>query len=197
MRLGVRGKLILSFSSMLVLPIMVALASGVYSNDSITFGSILPILLALLIPFVIGALITGWVISRNILKPLSELRNATRKIREENFDFAISYQENDELGDLSRAFDEMKDELKELRERQAAHETDRKELIASISHDLHTPMSSIKGYVEGLQDGITQDRERFQRYISVIKNKTESLDQLIEALFQYSQLDMRGTEASF
>jgi signal transduction histidine kinase len=182
---------------MLLLPIVVVLLSGVYSNNSFTFGSILPILLALLIPFVIGAWITGWIISRNILKPLGELGRATKNIREGNFDFTISYQENDEMGDLSRAFDEMKDQLKDLKEKQAAHETARKELIASISHDLRTPMSSIKGYVEGLQDGIIHDQERFQRYISVIKNKTESLDHLIEALFQYSQLDMQHTEGAF
>lgn len=116
MRLGVRGKLILSFSSMLVLPIVVALLSGVNSSNSISFRVLLPILLALLIPFIIGALITGWVISRNILKPLGELGDATRNIREGNLDFAVSYRENDEIGDLSRAFDEMKDQLKELRE---------------------------------------------------------------------------------
>lgn len=70
-------------------------------------------------------------------------------------------------------------------------------MIASISHDLRTPMSSIKGYVEGLQDGVIHDENRFQRYISVIKNKTENLDHLIETLFQYSQLDIRNTEESF
>ncbi|MFD1413603.1 sensor histidine kinase [Oceanobacillus jeddahense] len=197
MRLGVRGKLILSFSSMLMMPVVVVLASGVYSKNSITFESILPILLAFLIPFVIGAMITGWVISRNILTPLDELGRATKNIREGNLDFVVSYQKNDEMGDLSHAFDEMKDQLKELREKQAAHETARKELIASISHDLRTPMSSIKGYVEGLQDGIIHDKERFQRYIAVIKNKTENLDHLIEALFQYSQLDIRTVEESF
>lgn len=200
MRLGVRGKLILSFSSMLLLPILfVVLTSGFFSNNSNTATStnIFPLLLALLIPFVIGACINGWIISRNILKPLGELGHATKNIREGNFDFVISYQENDEMGDLSRAFDEMKEQLKDLREKQAAHETDRKELIASISHDLRTPMSSIKGYVEALQDGIIHDKERFHRYISVINNKTENLDQLIETLFQYSQLDMNPSEDVF
>lgn len=51
-------------------------------------------------------------------------------------------------------------------------------------------MSYIKGYVEGLQDGIIHDQEKFHRYISVIKHKTESLDRLIETLFQYSQMDL-------
>ena len=69
--------------------------------------------------------------------------------------------------------------------------------IASISHDLRTPMSSIKGYVEGLQDGIIHDKEKFNRYITVIKNKTESLDNLIEILFQYSQLDIKDPQEAF
>ncbi|GBF74729.1 putative two-component sensor histidine kinase [Paenibacillus sp. 598K] len=135
-----------------------------------------------------------WIIRSNILRPLYELVAATQKITSGHYDFSLAYNKNDEMGDLCAAFELMKDKLKASMQKQAQLEHSRKELIASISHDLRTPMSSIKGYVEGLQDGIIHDKARFNRYISVIKNKTESLDHLIESLFHYAQLDIAGTQ---
>lgn len=190
MRIGLRKKVIFSFLSMLVLPIVAVLVTA---NVPGTFADA-RIVLAVLIPFFICALILGWIISSNILKPLYELNAATKKIINDDFDFSLSYDKKDEMGDLFANFELMKVQLKTSMQKQAALEHSRKELIASISHDLRTPMSSIKGYVEGLQDGIIHDKEKFNRYITVIKNKTESLDNLIENLFQYSQLDIIDTK---
>ncbi|HHV08683.1 MAG TPA: HAMP domain-containing protein [Clostridiales bacterium] len=190
MRIGIRKKLIISFFSMLILPTFAVLVTGFHTQNTPVVLIAVQIILALLIPFCICALILGWIISSSILKPLNELNLATKKIMDRNFEFVLNYKKNDEMGDLCIAFDLMRKQLKTSLEKQAALEYSRKELIASISHDLRTPMSSIKGYVEGLQDGIIHDRERFNRYITVIKNKTQSLDNLIESLFQYSQLDI-------
>ncbi len=193
MRIGIRKKLIISFLSMLFLPIFAVLATSNVSG--ILAGA--RTILAVLIPFFLCAFILAWIISSNILRPLYELDSATKKIIGGNFDFSLSYKKNDEMGDLCVAFDLMREQLKTSLEKQAALESSRKELIASISHDLRTPMSSIKGYVEGLQDGIIHDKEKFSRYITVIKNKTESLDNLIESLFRYSQLDINDTKEAF
>lgn len=190
MRFGIRKKIIVSFLSMLFLPIFAVFATANVS-EMLTY---VRIILALLIPFFVCALILVWIISSNILRPLSKLNFATKKITNGNFDFSLSYEKNDEMGDLCAAFDLMREQLKTSLEKQAVLENSRKELIASISHDLRTPMSSIKGYVEGLQDGIIHDKEKFNRYITVIKNKTESLDNLIENLFQYAQLDINDTK---
>jgi Signal transduction histidine kinase len=192
MRIGIQKKLIVSFFIMLILPIFTVLVTGLNTENTSAVLAVSSILFALLIPFCICALILGWIISVSILKPLHEVDSATKKIMSGNFDFTLSYKKNDEMGDLCAAFDLMREQLKTSLEKQAALEHSRKEMIASISHDLRTPMSSIKGYVEGLQDGIIHDKEKFNRYITVIKNKTESLDNLIESLFQYSQLDING-----
>ena len=197
MRIGIRKKLIISFFSMLLLPMFAVLVTGFNTQNASAILAVAQITVALLIPFLICALILGWIISSSILRPLHELDSATKKIMGANFDFTLSYKKNDEMGDLCVAFDLMRTQLKTSLEKQAALEYSRKELIASISHDLRTPMSSIKGYVEGLQDGIIHDREKFNRYITVIKNKTESLDNLIENLFQYSQLDINDTKEAF
>jgi len=195
-RIGIKGKLVSAFLGMLVFPLMAASVTAFSAREVPVGVSILQILLALAVPFLIGAVVVGWIISKNILQPLQELRAATHDIMDGRFDFALTYDRNDEMGDLCAAFDVMRDRLKASLEKQEQLEASRRMLLASISHDLRTPMTSIKGYVEGLQDGIIQDREKFSRYISVIRHKTESLDRLIETLFQLTQMDLIDPEES-
>lgn len=178
-----------SFMAMMLLPIVMVIIAG--NSIKSETNQMLLLIVALVIPFGICAIILAWFISRSFLLPLKELSDATKMIMEGNLDFKLSFKsKKDEMGDFCVAFDLMRENLKESLEKQAAFESSRKELIASISHDLRTPISSIKGYVEGLQDGIAHDKEKFERYITVIKNKTESLDRLIEDLFQFSQLEL-------
>jgi len=131
-------------------------------------------------------------ISRGIIIPLKELSNATCEISSGNLDFKISYRKGDELGALCTAFEIMRDKLKESLIKQTEYENSRKELVASISHDLRTPLTSIKGYVEGLQDGIVKDPVKFKKYLEVIYNKTESMNKLIDDLFEYSRFDLNN-----
>lgn len=133
-------------------------------------------------------------ISRSVLKPLKELNMAAGNIAQGNLDFEINYRANDELGFFSRAFNDMRIKLKESLQKQHDNEKSRKEMVASISHDLRTPIASIKGYVEGLHDGVARNEEMIKRYLYVIRDKTEQLDRLIDDLFQYSQLDLGKLE---
>lgn len=132
----------------------------------------------------------SWLISRGIIIPLNELSDATEKISNGNLDFEIKYKKSDEFGTLCIGFETMRDKLKESLSKQVQYENSRKELVASISHDLRTPMTSIKGYVEGLRDGIVKDPEKFRKYLDVIYNKTESMNKLIDDLFEFSRLDL-------
>ncbi len=128
--------------------------------------------------------------SLSILKTVDELNEATDNIIQGNLDFKINCVSDDELGQFCEAFNTMREQLKGALEKQAFYEQSRKELLAAISHDLRTPMTSIKGYVEGLQLNIIKDEAKFNRYLSVIKEKTNRLDRLIEDLFQISQFDI-------
>ncbi|WP_096198966.1 sensor histidine kinase [Bacillus sp. FJAT-45350] len=134
---------------------------------------------------VLVGLIVGWTwyISRTILQPLKQIYQATEEMRDGNLDYKIDYNKKDEIGRFINGFNLM-------REKQKLYEKNRKELIASISHDLRTPLASIKGYVEGLQDGVVKSKEMEQKYLRVIKTKTEQLDYLIEDLFDFSKLDL-------
>ena len=139
----------------------------------------------------------SWIISRSVLNPLNKLNAATENIAQGNLDFTIECRRNDELGRLCQAFELMRHRLKESLEKQNIYENSRKTMIASISHDLRTPIASIKGYVEALQDGIAQDPEKFNRYLSIIEDKTNKLDRLIDDLFQFSQFELGKLHMDF
>lgn len=146
---------------------------------------------------VILIILLSWLISRSVLVPLNELNLAIQNISQGNLDFTISYSKNDELGRFCQAFELMRRKLKESLEKQNMYENSRKTMIASISHDLRTPIASIKGYVEALQDGLAQDPEKFKRYLNIIKDKTDKLDRLIDDLFHFSQMEVGKLPTNF
>ncbi|KUO50837.1 MAG: hypothetical protein APF76_01260 [Desulfitibacter sp. BRH_c19] len=165
--------------------------------DQPPFNNLSKVIQIIIISIVLGILsfigiviLSTWYIAGSILKPLRELNLATENIAKGNLDYEIKHMSEDELGKFCSTFDLMRKKLKESLIRQTAHEKSRQEMIASISHDLRTPISSVKGYVEGLLDGVANDEEMFKRYLSVIKNKTDQLDRLIDDLAQFSKLEL-------
>ena len=171
----------------------VASAVLVINMNPFTQGIIVDLLTAFgvgLLLFITLLILMVRFIARDLLEPLGQLNRAAQNITRGNLEEEVSYRKDNELGRLCQAFETMRVELKKSLETQAAYENSRKELVASISHDLRTPISSIKGYVAGLQDGIAKDRETFDRYLAVIRDKTDSLDRLIDDLFQFSQMEL-------
>jgi signal transduction histidine kinase len=80
---------------------------------------------------------------------------------------------------------------------QLQYEENRKELISNISHDLKTPITAIKGYVEGIKDGIADTPEKMDRYINTIYSKSCDMDNLINELFLFSKLDLKKVNFDF
>jgi signal transduction histidine kinase len=151
------------------------------------------ILLALIIS---NGLLTYFV-SKSIIKPINELSEAAEQISKGNLDFQIEPTGKDELGKLAETFEQMRFKLKESAEMQRKYEENRKELIANISHDLKTPITSIKGYVEGIRDGVANTPEKMDRYIQTIYKKAVDMDHLIDELFLYSKLDLHRVPFEF
>ena len=83
----------------------------------------------------------------------------------------------------------MRLQLKENEEEKADNEKKSKELVSNISHDLKTPITSIKGYVEGIMDGVADTPEKMDKYIKTIYNKANDMDKLINELTTYSGID--------
>ena len=133
--------------------------------------------------FVCAAL-TLWVY-RSVLRPLSKLQEATRKIRDGNLDFTLEVEEDDEIGELCQDFEEMRIRLKENAEEKIQYDIENKELISNISHDLKTPITAIKG----IMDGVASSPEKLDKYIRTIYNKANDMDRLIDELTFYSKID--------
>ena len=150
----------------------------------------------LLILVVTNGILTYYV-SRSIVKPIHSLKSAAQKIKEGKLNHSIDVKGKDELTELAQTFEAMRLQLKESATVQAQYEENRKELIAHISHDLKTPITSIKGYIEGILDGVTTSPEMLNRYIQTIYQKSNDLDHLIDELFLYSKLDLKKVPFSF
>lgn len=122
--------------------------------------------------------------------PLVVLSDGVREIGEGNLDYRIDHWEKDEFAPVCQAFNEMAARLKDSVERTRQDEESRKELLAGISHDLRSPLTSIRAYVEGLLDGVAKTREARQRYLLTIRTKAEDIDRMVSQLFLFSKLDM-------
>lgn len=154
------------------------------------------IISAILIIILISGLLT-FLVSRSILIPLKSLRKGTENIKNGDLDFEVKANSKDEIGQLCEDFDNMRKKLKESIELQNQYENNRKELISNISHDLKTPITSIKGYVEGIRDGVADTPEKMEKYINTIYTKSQSMDYLIDELLTYSKLDMNKMHFDF
>ncbi|MCC5911814.1 MAG: HAMP domain-containing histidine kinase [Clostridiaceae bacterium] len=131
-----------------------------------------------------------YLVAGSIIKPLSKLKDSANKIKEGDLDFQIKVNRKDEIGELSHAFEEMRKRLKKSIDTQLQYEDNRKELLSNISHDLKTPITTIKGYVEGIRDGVADTPEKMEKYIDTIYKKTEDVDKLMDDLFLFSKLDL-------
>ena len=162
-----RTKLIIVFMAVMILPmIFMTVAVRTFGTSE---GSEIQQLYMILV-FLTTALLIYW-IYRSVSVPLGKLQKAARNIKEGNLDFEIRQESDDEIGQLCQDFEEMRLRLKANAEEKVQFDRENKELISNISHDLKTPITAIKGYVEGIMDGVADTPEKMDRYIgpSIIK----------------------------
>ena len=146
---------------------------------------------------VFTALSVGLWIYRSIAVPLVKLKKATKNIKEGNLDFVLEVEGNDEFSQLCQDFEEMRKRLKESTEEKILMDKENKELISNISHHLKTPITAVKGYVEGIMDGVADTPEKMDRYVRTIYNKTNEMDHLINELTFYSKIDTNRIPYTF
>lgn len=133
-------------------------------------------------------ILTRW-IHRGVLNPVNELNIAMREIKEGNFEYALETDIKGEIGDLYHNYEDMRLRLKESVEENRENEEQSRELISNISHDLKTPITAIKGYVEGITDGVADTPEKMDKYIKTIYSKANDMERLINELTYYSGID--------
>lgn len=147
------------------------------------------ILISLMVYFILHFLFL-YIMLKSFLPDTKRLTAVANHISEGHYNFEVDVSRNDEIGEVYKAFDNMRKSLQ-------LYENNRKELITNISHDLKTPIATIKGYVNGIKDGLASTPEKKEKYLSIIYNNTVHLDNLINDLFLYSKLDIDKIDFDF
>lgn len=140
--------------------------------------------------FATNAALSRWIV-QSIMQPLEALKGGTKKIASGDLDCEIDYHKPDEFGEVCQEFDQMRGQLKASVAERIQYEQYRRELIAGISHDLRTPLTSIKGYTEGLKDGIANTEEKRQRYYDAIHIRALDMEALVNSLSLFARLENR------
>ena len=159
-----------------------------YYREIMIRGAIVSLIFSVFIILITNRFLTRFVFKR-IVHGMDTLSYGVHQVRDGNLGFRIDYRENDEFSRICGDFNEMATRLLESIEARRRDERSRKELIAGISHDLRTPLTSIKAYVEGLEQGVASTLKARKHYLDTIKNKTGNLEHIIDSLFLFSKLD--------
>lgn len=158
---------------------------------------IMDILVAMVIILAVTAAFLILWIYKGIVSPLSRMQIATQNIKEGNLDYELDIETDDELGQLCMDFEEMRLRLKANAEEKIQYDRENKDLISNISHDLKTPITAIKGYAEGIMDGVADTPEKLDKYIRTIYNKAVEMDRLVNELTLYSRIDTNRIPYNF
>ncbi len=129
-------------------------------------------------------------LKHSIFEPISELHTATNNILMGDFEKPLTYDYDDEPGVLCHDFEMMRSELLSANEQAKKLKENEKLLLACISHDLKTPLSSISGYVEGIKEGIVTDEEGIKRYSNIVMDKVAVLSKLIDDILEHSKTEL-------
>jgi len=151
--------------------------------------------------FILCYLITnvyyGYIITKRVTRPLKRLQEAAKNISNGKLDEEIYEQGEEEIRILSKSFEEMRLKLRESIEIQIKYDKNRTMLLSSISHDLRTPITAIKGYIEGVLDGVADTEAKREKYLRTVYQKASLMDEMIDDILLYSKLDLNQLPYDF
>ncbi|MFZ5818045.1 MAG: sensor histidine kinase [Bacillota bacterium] len=154
-------------------------------TDPLYFQMVLAAVSAVLLA--LGLLV--WWVGRSLNLPLKALGEAAHQVNRGELEFALPASRVRELNELAAAFAAMRDGLRESLTRQAELEQERRLFVAAVAHDLRTPLSSVRGYLEGLRDGVARTPEQVRRYVAVALEKAVALERLVDSFFAYARTE--------
>lgn len=142
--------------------------------------------------FVLAIVIISFITSKTIVNPIKKIADGADEIARGNLDYEIDYKSKNELGQTVESFNQMRLRLKNSIEKQNKADEQRKELIAGIAHDVRTPLTSAKGYAQGLRDGIAATPEKQKKYIDRICSSIDDTDKILNELLDISRYELKS-----
>jgi two-component system phosphate regulon sensor histidine kinase PhoR len=136
--------------------------------------------------------IIAYVVARGISRPIRQMKEVADAIAKGRFDKRTMIRGEDELAELAQSLNVMSEELKQKIERLKYLDNVRTDFVANVSHELKTPLTSIRGFVETLEDGAINDRSNAKRFLAIIKKHTQRLGNIIDDLLRLSELESGG-----
>lgn len=172
-------------------PVVFSQAFGEFfkSNPGAVCYAVLWVVICAVLIVASTTIATG-LMTKSVEKPINDLSQAAEYIRAGNLDFEVMGSDYDEIDKLCTSFDAMRKELKYANEREKYMKKERSMLLANISHDLKTPITSIKGYIEGIRDGVASTPEKMNSYLDTIHAKAEVIDDMVNNLSMFSKLEL-------
>ena len=137
----------------------------------------------------LASVVALYFITERIVRPLKEMTNAARSFGEGRFDTRVIVRGRDEVSELGRAFNNMASSLENL-------EKMRNSFLASVSHDLRTPMTTIAGFIDGINSGAIPEEKR-EYYLGVISDEVHRLSRLVSQLLDVSRLESGDRKFNF
>ena len=140
----------------------------------------------------LGSRLTG-----RVTATLKTLRQAADHLREGDLNFEILSCPERELDELCQSLEGVRQRLKSAAAAEAAAKKERGLLMANLSHDLRTPITAIKGYVEGIQDGIASTPEKEKHYLDIVYNKSLVMERLVRNMTDFSEYELGRMQYQF
>ncbi|MDF2680313.1 MAG: two-component system sensor histidine kinase [Brevibacillus sp.] len=200
-KLRIRTYFLLSLVLLLQLPWIFFVAAHLITTQSLHIGSdqpnsyMVPMVAAfaglLLAFFIVGIRMRGL-----LLMPLERMSQAARQIAAGNWDVQLPQSTIREIAEVRDGFEAMVNGLQSSYQKQAELEEERRFVIAAVAHDLRTPLFALRGYLDGLEQGIARTPDQMAKYVAVCKEKSEQLDRLVEDLFTFTKMEYMETELS-
>ncbi|MBP9995836.1 MAG: HAMP domain-containing histidine kinase [Lachnospiraceae bacterium] len=200
--MNLKKRLAVTFVVMMSLPIVLVLGGGIVlfctNEEQIAKSTVMNTLWILIfVMIMMTIMLTGW-INNGVFYHIRNLCKAMKSISDGDFDYSLDTSETDgEIEELYLAYEDMRLRLKESSEDKLHNEAKNRELISNITHDLKTPITAIKGYAEGIIDGVADTEEKKNKYVKTIYSKSMELDRLLNELTYYSGIDTNRIPYTF
>ncbi|SFB51514.1 Signal transduction histidine kinase [Cohnella sp. OV330] len=196
-RVRIRSFLALSLLAVLTLSWTIYVIAAIGDAGALHLGEGRPsragVWIAALAGALLAAVFLGYGLRRWIARPLEAMGRSAREIAGGDLDVALPDSRIREIAEVRDGFEAMLAGLRQSLAEREALEEERRFFIGAIAHDLRTPLFALRGYLEGLEQGIAASPEQAKKYVAVCQDKAGQLDRLVSDLFAFVKTEYPRT----